>query len=400
MFNSFRYVYSFFLALAIFGTSVVPAEAHRKAESYVFFSITDEALSGRFEAVLADIDRMVPLDSDGDGKITEAEFLSKSADVFAFFAKRLDLSLDGASYPLSSTEFGLLETPAGTFGQISFDVTGLSPTPEAINLKYEPLSDAANPSHLGYAIIENNTRTGVENNEAHISLIFNGSAAGQELNLIGDPWHKIFVDFVIHGIWHIWLGFDHVLFLVTLLLPAVLFRRAGDWHGVEDFRTAFINVVKIATVFTISHTITLSLAALGILTLPVTLVEAVIALSIAVVAFGNMYPVFHRYVLPIVFVFGLFHGFGFANVLEPLGLQPTAKAIGLAAFNIGVELGQIAIILVLFPILYLVRNWGAYPFLALKAGSVAIILVACFWMVERSADTFWKYQSQLFAWVG
>jgi len=206
------------------------------------------------------------------------------------------------------------------------------------------------------------------------------------LSTVSDPWYKIFTEFVWQGVLHIWFGFDHVLFLITLLLPAVLLRKAGQWAPVNEFKTAFINVVKIATVFTISHTITLSLA--------------VIAVSIAVVAFGNMFPIWHHRVLLIVFIFGLFHGFGFANVLEPLGLVPSAKAVGLLAFNIGVELGQIAIILVLFPILYVLRNWSAYPFLALKVGSIAIILMASIWIVERTAPTFWKYQQQLFAMVG
>jgi len=249
-------------------------------------------------------------------------------------------------------------------------------------------------------VIENNTRTGVVDNERHIALFFKPDGEPQTLSTISDPWFTIFVEFVKQGVLHIWFGFDHVLFLITLLLPAVLWRNSNEWAPVDEFKSAFINVVKIATVFTVSHSITLSLAALGILTLPVTLVEAVIAVSIAVVALGNMFPIFHNRVLLVVFIFGLFHGFGFANVLEPLGLVPSAKAVGLLAFNIGVELGQIAIIIVLLPILFLIRKWSAYPFLALKLGSVAIILMAGFWIVERTADTFWKYQQQLMAMIG
>ena len=377
-----------------------PASAHRQAESYVFFSQSENEISGRIEAILSDIDRMIPLDADQDGEITADEFNARTDEIFSFFADRLSISSGGTPHPLISSGFGILETPAGTFGQISFDLPDLDPKTETIDVTYEPLTDNDNPGHLGYGVIENNSNTGVVDNERHIALIFNPNGEPQQLNLIGDPWSKIFVDFVIHGIWHIWLGFDHVLFLVTLLLPAVLFRKSNDWAPVDEFKTAFINVIKIATVFTISHTITLSLAALGIVTLPVTLVEAVIAVSIAAVALGNMFPIWHHRVLPIVFIFGLFHGFGFANVLEPLGVVPSAKVVGLAAFNIGVEIGQVAIILVLFPILFVLRNWKAYPFMALKLGSVAIIIISGIWIVERSADTFWKYQQQLFAMVG
>ena len=88
------------------------------------------------------------------------------------------------------------------------------------------------------------------------------------------------------------------------------------------------------------------------------------------------------------YVFGLFHGFGFANVLEPLGLDPTRKAIGLAAFNIGVELGQLAIVFVLFPLLFALRSLPAYRVVAMQAGSVALIAIALFWFFERTYDAF------------
>ncbi len=343
---------------------------------------------------------MIPIDANSDGTITEEEFTAKGPEIYEFFKDRLTITRNGETFPITSTDFGILQTPQGEFGQISFDVASPTPTPDSFEIGYTPLIDADTPNHGGYGVIENNTRTGVVDNERHIALFFKPDGTPQTLSTISEPWFAIFVEFVKQGVLHIWFGFDHVLFLITLLLPAVLFRQSNAWAPVDEFKTAFINVVKIATVFTVSHSITLSLAALGIVTLPVTLVEAVIAISIAVVALGNMFPIFHNRVLLVVFIFGLFHGFGFANVLEPLGLVPSAKVVGLLAFNIGVELGQIAIIIVLLPILFLIRQWSAYPFLALKLGSLAIILMAGIWIVERTADTFWKYQEQLFAMIG
>ncbi len=377
-----------------------PASAHSQGESYVFFSITDDSLTGRFEAILSDIDRMLPIDANGDGEISESEFTAKTPEIFDFFDARFGITNDGQALTITPDGSGILDTPQGQFGQISFIVNGLTSVPDTLEVTYQPLIDADTPNHGGYGVIENNTRTGVVDNEAHIALFFKADGGAETLSTISDPWHKIFVEFVWQGVLHIWFGFDHVLFLITLLLPAVLMRQSNAWEPVSEFRDGLWNVVKIATVFTVSHSVTLSLAALGIVTLPVTLVEAIIAVSIAVVAFGNMFPIWHHRVLLIVFIFGLFHGFGFANVLEPLGLVPSAKVVGLLAFNIGVELGQIAIILVLFPILYLIRTWTAYPFLALKLGSVAIIIMAGIWIVERTAPTFWKYQQQLFAMVG
>lgn len=394
---AFRFVWVFCALILISFQSALPVSAHRQAESYVFFSVTDENLTGRIEATLSDINRLVPLDADGDDVVTQQEFEARSDEVFSFFADRLSIVSEGKTYAISPLGNDFLKVGFGTFAQLSFEVDGLSPTPDAVDVRYVPLTDASNPGHLGFGLIENNTRTGVTDNETHISMIFDGSGESQSLSLIGDPWYKVFVDFVVHGVWHIWIGLDHILFLFTLLLPAVLLRKDGSWQAVGDFKTAFINVIKIATVFTLAHSVTLSLAALNIISLPSTLVEAIIALSIAVVALGNMFPVFHHRVLLIVFAFGLFHGFGFANVLEPLGVAPGNKVVGLAGFNIGVELGQIAIIIVLFPVLFMLRRMAFYPFAALKLGSVVIILIAGFWIVERTAVVFTKVQQQLFA---
>jgi len=138
-----------------------PASAHRQAESYVFFSQSENAISGRIEAILSDIDRMIPLDADQDGEITADEFNARTDEIFSFFADRLSISSGGTPHPLISSGFGILETPAGTFGQISFDLPELDPKTETIDVTYEPLTDNDNPGHLGYGVIENNSNTGV-----------------------------------------------------------------------------------------------------------------------------------------------------------------------------------------------------------------------------------------------
>ena len=116
------------------------------------------------------------------------------------------------------------------------------------------------------------------------------------------------------------------------------------------------------------------------------LVEGVIALSIAIVALNILRPFLDRKVWVVVFVFGLFHGLGFASVLEPLGVSGASKSAALVGFNVGVEIGQLAIIIVVFPVLFLLREWKGYKPLALQLGSVALMLVSIFWFVERTID--------------
>src|SRR5262249_18114501 len=103
-----------------------------------------------------------------------------------------------------------------------------------------------------------------------------------------------FLDFFQTGVWHIWTGFDHILFLCALLLPAVLELRGGRWQAVATFRLAFLNVASIVTAFTVAHSFTLSLAVLGYIALPSRLIESAIAASVIVAALNNLYPLIER----------------------------------------------------------------------------------------------------------
>ena len=195
-----------------------------------------------------------------------------------------------------------------------------------------------------------------------------------------------FLEFFETGIWHIWTGFDHILFLCALLLPAVLEHRHGRWAAVASFRQAFIQVLRIVTAFTIAHSITLSLAVLGFITLPSRLVESTIAASVVIAALNNLYPLIEKRLWIVAFVFGLVHGLGFANVLTDLALPKPALTISLVSFNLGVEAGQLAIVATFLPLAYLSGHSWLYPRLALGVGSVSIVMVASVWLIERSLN--------------
>lgn len=187
------------------------------------------------------------------------------------------------------------------------------------------------------------------------------------------------------GMHHIWIGIDHILFLIALVLPSVLYRREDEWAPLEKFKPALINVIKIVTLFTVAHSVTLSLAALEVINLPGALVESIIALSIALAALHNIYPRFLGKEWMIVFGFGLFHGFGFASVLGDLNLGSDKLVTTLLGFNIGVEIGQVVVICIAFPILYLMRKW-AYYVRFMTIGSWLLIAISMVWFVERAFD--------------
>ena len=178
-----------------------------------------------------------------------------------------------------------------------------------------------------------------------------------------------------------------LLFIIALILPAVVRRNENrQWEPVEGFRAALIYVIKVITLFTIAHSVTLSLAALEVVQLPSRLVESIIALSIVAAAVDIVFPIFGKRIWIVVFVFGLFHGFGFASILSDLGIPGRYMALSLLGFNLGVEIGQVAIICAVFPLLFYVRNLRFYPRVVLRAGAAMLILVAMYWFIERAFD--------------
>jgi len=192
-----------------------------------------------------------------------------------------------------------------------------------------------------------------------------------------------FLQFIEDGVHHIWIGYDHMLFLISLLLPSVLLRRDGHWIPVGTLRGALWSVLAIVTAFTLSHSITLTLSALGIIGLPSRLVESGIALSVLLAALNNIWPWVTRRAWLLAFGFGLVHGFGFASVLADLGLPQAALALSLAGFNIGVEIGQLSVVLLVVPAIFLLRERRFYRPLILVSGSCAIATVASVWLISR-----------------
>jgi hypothetical protein len=195
-----------------------------------------------------------------------------------------------------------------------------------------------------------------------------------------------FAAYAHEGIWHIWLGFDHILFLLSLLLPAVLVRRDGKWQATADFKGSFWDVARIVTAFTLAHSITLTLAALGLVSLPSRWVESAIALSVVLAALNNVFPLVERGRWIAAFAFGLLHGFGFAGALQDLGLPAGSLALSLAGFNIGVELGQLAIVAAFLPVAFALRSTWAYRRLVLAGGSTVIAAIAGVWLAERAFE--------------
>ncbi|MEM8933932.1 MAG: HupE/UreJ family protein, partial [Acidobacteriota bacterium] len=368
--------------------------AHATGENYVWLNVETDRIEGRFEIRLDDLRQRFGLtipDVEADARAA----IAANADVVQdYLRQHFEIRIADAPLAYDFTGTGVVDAPGlGWFAQYHYRTVDAT-IPDQIDVRNSVLLDGDDRFHRSLLCIEHDRRTGREYGEEFTALVFAAHTSEQTLDLADVDGLLRVRDFIWQGVLHIWIGIDHVLFLLALLLTAVVTLRRRDdedasptlasWHGVDDFRSALWNVVKIVTIFTVAHSITLGLAALGILNLPSRLVESIIALSIVLVALDNLRPRFHGAHWLLLFLFGLFHGMGFASVMGELPFRMMHLVQVILAFNVGVELGQVAIVAVAFPILYALRNWRHYNTVILGGGSVAIGLLALWWFVERA----------------
>ncbi len=350
----------------------IPALAHKASDSYLVLQVNGQEVTGQWDIALRDIDFAIGLDANGDGDITWDEVRARHADIAAWAMGRLKLERGGAC-TLQVGEHLVDDHTDGAYAVLRF--TGTCPSrAQALALNYRLLFDI-DRLHRGLLRLELDgvSHTAVLGPDTGVMNV----QAGETSRLAQ------FAQYLVEGIWHIWIGFDHILFLLALLLPAVLVHERRRWTGVGSFRAALVEVLWVVTAFTVAHSITLSLAALQIIELPSRLVESAIAASVVLAAANNLWPVVERRRWLVAFSFGLIHGFGFASVLTELGLPKDALVLSLLGFNAGVEVGQLAIVAVFLPVAYLLRNTPLYRKGIFVGGSIFTMLLALLWLAER-----------------
>jgi hypothetical protein len=380
-----------------------PARAHKPSDSYLSLIVTDPAapIAGRWDIALRDLDFALGLDADGNGEITWGEVRVRHDAIAAYALARLAVEADGRACALKAGAQQVDQHSDGAYTVLNFTLDCAQPAQgggtgagsggggghgggvQALTLSYRLFADI-DPQHRGLLRLD----TGGVSRTA----IFSPEAARQTFTLAEVSRWTQFVDYVREGVWHIWVGFDHVLFLLSLLLPAVLVRvpgpggqrRGGHWAPVDSLRAAALDVLKIVTAFTLAHSITLSLATLGVVALPTRWVEATIAASVVLAALNNVFAVVGERRWAVAFAFGLIHGFGFASVLADLGLAQGTLALALVGFNVGVELGQLVIVVLFLPLAFTLRLSRFYRWGIFIGGSLLIAALAGIWFVERA----------------
>lgn len=342
--------------------------AHKSSDSYLSLTLAPEGrLSGRWDIALRDLDLLLPLDANADRRLTWGEVRRAAPAIQALATRSLqlrngdnDCTLDPASAPLA-----IEEHVDGRYVVLS--LAGICARGDALEVDYRLLSgiDAA---HRGIARIHLNGRD-------H-ALVLTPDRSG---HAAADSATATWWSHVREGMHHIATGYDHLLFLLSLLLPVALLPprpgQPGPWR----------DTLMLVTAFTVAHSLTLGLATFDLIRLPSRWVESVIAASVLIAALHNLRESAARTRWAMALAFGLVHGLGFATLLGELPTAMGPRLTALLGFNLGVEIGQLLAVLFFLPLaLALARRSSlGYCRLGVQGSSLAIALLAFVWLCQR-----------------
>ncbi len=353
------------------------ASAHKSSDAYLTLQVDGTTIEQRFDIALRDIDRDINLDADNDGQLTWGEVRRRWPDMVQLAVSGVRVSADGQACIESGNGAEQLDEHSdGRYAVLRRTLRCGAPV-QTLDIDYTLFvgSDATHRGIVRIAGASAADRTAVLTPGAgtvHFAIRPDAGAHGRS-----------FLGFVVEGMHHIASGLDHVLFLVTLLMVAVWRRDGAGWVPRDSAASAWRETLRLVTAFTVAHSVTLGLAASGVLAPPSRWVESIIAASVLVAALDNLRPFIGGPRWIMVALFGLAHGFGFAGPLQALGLQQGQLALPLLGFNLGVELGQLVVVALLLPLACALRDAPVYRFGVVRGGSAAIAGVAAVWMVER-----------------
>jgi hydrogenase/urease accessory protein HupE len=390
------------------------AFAHKASDAYLQLDAKGESSTLRVDVALRDLDVALDLDADGDGRLTWGEIKSAWPSVETYLRgnvavqgcdwgealhaleRRADgvyaaLTLKGHCSAMTSPaiRFTVLREVDPTHRGLAYVMSaGESPRlmvldPSKPAQWTEPVAAAASPASDPVATTTSPRRTPGSIDAAYGATMDSGVRRNE---VSADEHSSRGFEFIREGITHIVTGYDHVLFLICLMLPAAMRRGPQGWMPVERLSQALLPVLGIVTAFTIAHSITLGLAAMKWVSLPPSFIEPAIAVTIVLAAIDNLRPIFANRRALVTFLFGLVHGFGFANVLAELNLPPADFAWALLQFNVGIEIGQLTIVAVAVALLFFLRQRRRYPRWVISGGSCAAIAFGLLWFVERTAN--------------
>lgn len=375
--NRALHLYTVLLALML----AAPAQAHQTGNSYLYLQQEHSQLKLELDFFVRDLGNLLQKPgAEPEPAPPPDKIQALQPEITQLIEKSLSVEVDEQPVTLNFVRQTVVLHNDGLYVRQQFSAADLSPQARFVVVRYGFFTQS---DKVGRAFFRLNL------NGDEISSVFDQNAATQRFALGSTKRSSTIALFTYEGAKHIWEGPDHLLFLLTLMLPGLLLWSAGSVSAGDaaaatpSHRAAWVFALKVITAFTLAHSITLALASLGLISLPDKLIESVIALSIMISALLNLQQRLQVNHWLLAFSFGLIHGMGFANGLKELGLSSSYFIETLIAFNVGVELGQLSTVtLVTVPLILLVRtDVGRQR--VMRWGSIAVLIISTLWFIQR-----------------
>jgi hypothetical protein len=346
------------------------ASAHTLASSSVRIVEGDKSLLGTISLAVGALDKAF----DEAHRSTTLGTAEYEAQVIAYLDTHLTIQgSDAVPWPERYRNYQRQTSEGIETVSVEFSADPQGKDPEDFAITYDAIIEAE-PKHEAVLVVESRSR------EVSTPGVF---TASNPVVIIGEGATEVAVaDMIAMGLHHVLDGADHLLFLITLLLPAPLIIAGRRWERGPGLRPSLRNVVHVVTAFTIGHSLTLIATSLGWITVPSQPIEVLIAVSVAVSAVHAMRPLVPGGEPLIAGTFGLIHGMAFAGILSDLGLAGKTSVLALLAFNVGIELAQLAVTACVFPSLYAMSRTRYYGFVRTGGATLALI-GALGWMGDR-----------------
>ena len=359
----------------------MPALAHQTGNSYLVITESNGRLQVEIDFIVRDLGNLLQAPTPTDAPAPTPEQLQAMQPAIAqVIQASLEVQQNAQTQPLAFVSQSVVLHNDGLYVRQRFTSPSMASPLQFVVVRYGFFNQN---DKLGRAFFK------LQLGKDEISSVFDSSTPIQRF-VLGESkrWSTIGL-FTQEGAWHIWGGPDHLLFLLTLLLPGLmlLHRTTGTGTGTVTERngtkTAALFALKVITAFTLAHSITLLASVLDVITLPSRWIESAIALSIMLSAGLNLQTRIQWSPWKLAFIFGLVHGMGFANGLRDLGLSQTYFIETVLAFNVGVELGQIAaVVAVGMPVILLAKTARTQQ-LIMTCGSWGVLVISGVWLVQR-----------------
>lgn len=357
--------FSLACVLWLFLVLSLPVQAHRSYESHLFLDLAAEPTL-RWEIETRNFETLFALDDNGNDIVSWSELSAHEAELLAYAGSAIAVRANGTESALTLAHPELKRVDDETY--LVVQVQGLpAERIEQFALDYDLFFDMDPQQRL---LLKVHTVQG----DALYTM------GPERRRLVIAPGYgsmlERFADFVLLGGEHIVSGYDHLVFLLMLVVAVLLSQNSAPGRPV-------VRLLKLVTAFSVAHSLTLMLTASGVIFLPPAGVELGIALTVLWAAMGNVLGRPHALSWPLVFLFGLIHGFGFANALREMELTAGDFITMMLGFNLGVEIGQVLMVVAVLPVLVLLRQCGAIYRFILRGISAFSVVAAVLWVVER-----------------